>query len=798
MFNRAPCDRNGQPLDPEAQPEPRTAQEPDDWAPFAGAAEFLMADLLFRKVEMLEPNQNQLYEILDALMAKHDDQSPFSSAKEMYSTIDSATHGDAPWKCFTTSFVGELGPNPPSWNLKEYEVWYRDPDVVLRNMLDNPDLDGEFDYSPYIQLDEQGERRWSDFSSSNFAWRHSEAIYDENPKQNAGAMYCALFTGSDKTVVSVGTGSMEYHPGYLSIGNVHNTVRRAHRGAVMPYIFFAIPKSERRYDNDPAFRKFKRQLYHASLSAVFQTVKPAMIKPVVRRCPDGHFRRVIFDFGPVSADYPEQVLLAGTVQGWCAKCTALPDQLDAGDIALPRSQAYTEELIEMFDPGTLWDEYGIDDDIIPFTNDFPHADIHELLSPDLLHQIIKGTFKDHLVTWIGQYLEITHGKARANIIMDDIDRWIAAIPAFPGLRRFPDGRRFKQWTGDDSKALMKVYLPALRGYVPPEIIKTFNAFLDFCYLVRRTSFTPQILNQLDEVLASFHHYREAFRTTGVRPKGFSLPRQHSLMHYRELIQEFGAPYGVCTSITESRHITAVKRPWRRSNRYNAIGQMLITNQRLDKLVALRASFISRGMLPASHDTPATHNDEDDDGGPVDEVVTGAVVLARSPEWSYPNDLDGLANHLGQAHFPLLVRRFLFDQLHPKARFGAEALPINALPLVRGTINVFHSALATFYAPSDLSGRCGMYRERIRCTPSWRGTGPRRDCAFILEDDSQPGFQGMSVVRIQLFFSFKHEGLTYPCALVEWFNKTAQRPDADTGMWIVKPDLRGRRQSPTFP
>ena len=32
----------------------------------------------------------------------------------------------------------------------------------------------------------------------------------------------------------------------------------------------------------------------------------------------------------------------------------------------------------------------------------------------------------------------------------------AAVPEFPGLRRFPDGRDFNQWTGDDSKALMKV------------------------------------------------------------------------------------------------------------------------------------------------------------------------------------------------------------------------------------------------------------------------------------------------------------------------------------------------------
>lgn len=33
---------------------------------------------------------------------------------------------------------------------------------------------------------------------------------------------------------------------------------------------------------------------------------------------------------------------------------------------------------------------------------------------------------------------------------------IAATPPFPSLRRFPQGRGFKQWTGDNSKALMKV------------------------------------------------------------------------------------------------------------------------------------------------------------------------------------------------------------------------------------------------------------------------------------------------------------------------------------------------------
>ena len=44
-----------------------------------------------------------------------------------------------------------------------------------------------------------------------------------------------------------------------------------------------------------------------------------MTKPVVRRCPDGHFRRVIYNLFAFIADYPEQVMLTGIVQGWCPK-----------------------------------------------------------------------------------------------------------------------------------------------------------------------------------------------------------------------------------------------------------------------------------------------------------------------------------------------------------------------------------------------------------------------------------------------------------------------------------------------
>ncbi|KAE9387156.1 hypothetical protein BT96DRAFT_960446 [Gymnopus androsaceus JB14] len=789
------CNKDGLPLPPGSSP---VENEPADnpWAPFDGEAEFRLADQLFRKVEMSQSNIDELMNIwflhqqqlAHAAGSDEAEGGPFDNHRDMYTTIDDIQAGSAPWRCFQTVVDETLPRNAPEWQKTSYQVWYRDPNTVIANILSNPEFSRDFDVSPYIHTDKFGTRRWCDFMSGNFAWRHATQVYDEDETDTVdGAMLVPVILGADKTTVSVATGHVEYHPLYLTIGNITNSLRRAHANAVIPIGFLAIPKSERKYDNDVSFRMFKKKLYHTSIAAILKTLKPAMTVPVIRKCPDGHFRRVIYDLAAFIADYPEQVLLAGIVQGWCGRCTAPSSNLEN---ASDRRTREMDKLLREEYSGegrALWDNFGIDEAVIPFTAHFPRADIHEMLSADLLHQVIKGCFKDMLVDWVIDYLTIEHGEARANEIIDDIDRRIALVPAFPGLRRFPHGRRFKQWTGDDSKALMKVFLPAVAEYLPEDMMKCLSSFLDFCYLVRRSDIDENSLQAIKNSIEAFHHYREIFRTSGVR-EHFSLPRMHSIIHYPFLIIDFGAPNGLCSSITESRHISAVKKPWRRSNRYQALSQMLLTNQRLDKLIAFRSCAVSRGLLPPTRKLPDPSDTDNDDIGPIDsDRAIAKVELAKTRERSYPRYVRQLAEYIGQPRLEPLIQEFLRDQLEESN---------TELPSIISKINVYHSAVAMFYAPSDNSGIRGMKQERIRSTPSWHGV-VRRDCVLATINEDRPGFRGMSVARALLFFSFQHEGKTYPCALVHWFNTFGHRPDPKTSMWIVKPTHTDARQHHPF-
>lgn len=180
-----------------------------------------------------------------------------------------------------------------------------------------------------------------------------------------------------------------------------------------------------------------------------------------------------------------------------------------------------------------------------------------------------------------------------------------------------------------------------------------------------------------------------------------------------------------------------------------------------------------------------------------ETCTSRQPLVRSPsfqrfitdyatvERKYPRLLDKISTFLKVPNLKLLIRRFLFAQMHP----DEDELEASNLPMVRSSmkISVFHSATATFSAPTDPSSHQGVKRDQIRAHPNWRGQGPRKDTVLVVTDANEPGMLGMDIARVHLLFSFTYQGVYYPCALAQWFSKLDDCPDPVTGFWRVAPD-----------
>ena len=300
------------------------------------------------------------------------------------------------------------------------------------------------------------------------------------------------------------------------------------------------------------------------------------------------------------------------------------------------------------------------------------------------------------------------------------------------------------------------------------------------------------------------------------------------MHYVNSIILFGSPNGLCSSITELKHIKAVKKPWHWSSWYQALPQMLLTNVCQDKLTVAQSVFTQKGMMQGStlvYMTLVLHgkhplllltiNEErhDDHGAVTGPWVMNTVKLTACPgelfaslwcctyadhcvkhyiitECKYPKFLPELASYIDQPQLPELIRYFLFEQLNTDPDLNPILAPLANFPQFSGHIHVYHSAIARFYAPSDLCVAGGMYHKLICSNPSWHGEGACCNTVFVMTNPDHDGFWEMCVGRVYLFFSFVYEGVDYHCALVHWFTLVGDSVHEETGQWVVEPKFLG--------
>jgi len=174
LYTGQPCNEHGDYLPPGSPPTPPTDDKPDEWTPFHDRMEFETGEFLFTCNQMSAGDINTLLDLWAASLFKHHDHPPFADHDDLYTMIDLIPHGDVAWDCFTTSYQGDKpATDVPAWMNAEYDVWFRDPRTVVRNMLANPGFDGEIDYAPLRDFDASDKRQFQDFMSGDWAWKQA-------------------------------------------------------------------------------------------------------------------------------------------------------------------------------------------------------------------------------------------------------------------------------------------------------------------------------------------------------------------------------------------------------------------------------------------------------------------------------------------------------------------------------------------------------------------------------------------------------------------------------------------------
>lgn len=268
------------------------------------------------------------------------------------------------------------------------------------------------------------------------------------------------------------------------------------------------------------------QLFHECMQTLLQPLVKAVKNGVDMVCADGFVRTIFPIIAAYIADYPKQCLIACCMENSCPQC--LVDPKDQGDHRIQsvlHNPEKTMTLLNKKAAGLSSKEFQKQNLrlINPFWKNLPHCDIFSCITPDLLHQLHKGVFKDHNVKWATEL--VTGGES-------EVDEHFRSMSLHPDLQHFKKGISLTtQWTGTEHKNMEKVFLGVIAGTTDPQVVIAVRGVIDFIYYAHFKTHTEESLARLDAAWLTFHQNKDIFEDLDIQ-KTFQYQQapQYSTLH----------------------------------------------------------------------------------------------------------------------------------------------------------------------------------------------------------------------------------------------------------------------------
>ena len=509
-----------------------------------------------------------------------------------------------------------------------------------------------------------------------------QAAVERNSKSSglaSGATVVPVLLSTDKTQLTQFRNKSAY-PIYMTIGNIPKEIRRKTSSRAYVLLGYLPTTKLEQVKNKARRKRLLANLYHACMQRILKPLVSAGKEGVFMTTAEGLVHRNHPILASFIGDYPEQVLTTCSISGDCPICGTTHD--DLGDfkpdnVPPPRQ---TDEFLDALD--SFWDdsagflrscsEIRMKPVPQPFWLGLPHLNIHQLITPDVLHQLYQGTFK-HLKSWVLEACDPA-----------EIDARCRRLPPNHNIRLFMRGiSSLSRVTGHEHDQICRFLLGLVIDIRLPDnlsnirLLRSVRAMLDFLYLAQYPTHTDSTLRLLTDALHRFHANKDVFISLDIRAH-FNIPKFHSISHYVDLIQVFGTTDNFNTQYTERLHIDLAKDAYAATNHKDEYEQMTTWLDRKERIHRhdqyikwrLEGAHIPKhvGVAPPSLDP---HRD---------------LTMAKHPTQNAV-PLDRIQDKYGAPLFKVALRRFISATNNPnQTRQQLEGslwglrLPFSRLPV----------------------------------------------------------------------------------------------------------------------